>query len=473
MAPGHHGRRRDALTARSTLAFVGIARTRHVFVAACFTSLSAGCQPSEPSAADPAERLGTAASAIIGGAPSTSADDFVVFLVSAAKASVATNDFCGATLVAPNLVLTAKHCVYHYLSDSKSICDASGEPQLGAPGGYVTGPLPDRDVRIFTGPNGRKRFIDKAEPDAIGIQVIDDESPALCSHDLAYVVLDRPIVGAPTATLRLGRRPEAGPAVTIALAGWGTMENRQGTAFRTRRSGIQIQRVGPAAPMLDSDVSLAPRSFETGPAACSGDSGSPGFVEGTGAVLGVVARALNTDPSDPVSPCAPSNVINVYMAVTDFAKPLRRAFAAANAQPWLEGRSAPGYVAFGEACQSSLECAGNLCVGATTTQTGTCNVACAEAGQACPSGFACAGNECVVSAEAPPPLPTTLPTATAPAVSPTGSTFAVGGGGCQAGASGAGPVTPSGAVAAAVTACAFMVGRIRMSRRRRDASIEE
>jgi hypothetical protein len=81
--------------------------------------------------------------------------------------------------------------------------------------------------------------------------------------------------------------------------------------------------------------------------------------------------------------------VNVYMTIAHHDAVLRAAFAAAKAEPWLEGRDAPGYLAFGEPCGANAECAGNLCDGATSTAPGKCNVDCGRTREACPTNLVC------------------------------------------------------------------------------------
>ncbi|HVH43647.1 MAG TPA: trypsin-like serine protease, partial [Labilithrix sp.] len=97
--------------------------------------LSLGCGVAAPSGGG--ERADAVRSAIVGGTESTAAEDFVVYLRRIVEDPQKQSN-CGGTLVAPNLVLTAKHCVYEFAAGSSSFCDASGEPQLGSTGGYIT-----------------------------------------------------------------------------------------------------------------------------------------------------------------------------------------------------------------------------------------------------------------------------------------------------------------------------------------------
>jgi hypothetical protein len=357
--------------------------SRRIALGASLLGLSVpGCGTSAPGN----DHVGAVKSAIVGGSDSTSDENFIVLLTHLEHGA---QIYCSGTLVAPNLVLTAKHCVYEFdQAPNNYICDASGEPQPGSTGGFVTAQIAPGEISIFTGIDAKAKFSKGEAAAAVGKTIIDDVVPTLCSHDLAFLVLDKPITDMPIGRLRLGKRPEEGGSF-MAVAGWGVRENKQTTLVRIRRGGLTIQRVGPPAPEPNASGSLSPRAFETGPAACTQDSGSPGFVDGSSTVLGVVARLRNFDPTNPISPCIPDNVINVYMVVADFPKLVRDGFAAAGAQPWLEGYPAPGFIAGGETCQSDLECEGNLCAGLTSERPGNCAVECTQAGFKCPDGTTC------------------------------------------------------------------------------------
>lgn len=342
---------------------------------------SVACSPN--ASTSDVEDVGQTRSAMVGAFPSTDEDDFILFLSHAGDQIFG----CGATLIAPNLVVTAKHCVYEFPSES-SQCEASGDPAPGSKGGFVTTPIPLASLQFYRGPDGRDRFIKGSAPDASAKQVIDDKTAMLCSHDMAFVVLDKamPTTLAP-ARLRLGSRPTE--ATTVSAAGWGQVEEKLIPHFRQRRDGLKIRRVGAATPQGVSQGIVAPRTFETGAGPCVGDSGGPAFVPENRSALGVIARGLNLDPTNPDSPCLASNVEVVFTIIADFPDVLRSAFEAAQAQPWLEGQAAPGWLRFADACSSDTECEGGRCVGASATAKGSCNLDCSKPARTCPTGYRC------------------------------------------------------------------------------------
>src|SRR5207248_7262826 len=120
--------------------------------------------------------------AIIGGTTSGAADDAVVF-VAVQRATI--NDECAATLLAPNLVLTARHCVARY-DDRAWGCTQEGTP-FGE-GGAVFEDLDPKAIAVFVGAT-RPADATRATPSAVGAQIVHDSATHLCGHDLALVVL--------------------------------------------------------------------------------------------------------------------------------------------------------------------------------------------------------------------------------------------------------------------------------------------
>lgn len=367
---------------------VGIGRLARRICPALLAVTSCG-DAEPPASASARAEPPSIAPAVVGAGASSSEDDFIVHVGNRQK----TGDGCGAALLAPNLIVTSKHCLFPYEAHADSTCDATGEPAVGSQGGYVTGTYLSGDLLVHTGVSARSHFR-KGEPAQATIQqIFHDGTPTLCSHDLAFATLDRPLA-APLGRLRLGARPTVGER--FSLAGYGAVEERLVPATRRRRDGLEVHRVGPPRPAADPVGSLSPRTFESGQGGCNNDSGAPAFDPDSKAVLGVLARGALFDPAHPSSPCLGATAFTIYMTVNDFPTELRRAFAAAGAEPWLTGRAAPGFVPFGEPCTGDLECKSELCAIAPGAASGVCSSACSDA-VACPGSATCTGGLCRVA----------------------------------------------------------------------------
>jgi hypothetical protein len=272
---------------------------------------------------------------IIRGAASPSSQNAVVFLAQVG------NDYggCTGTLVAANLVLTARHCIAR-VSNRPFKCDESG--QLTGVGGRFQGDLPPDAIRIYVGAPRPNVPDPTVQPTARSKAFIHDDGATVCGHDLAFLVLDHDIERAAMLPIRLDAFPQ--PKETITAVGYGLTEPAaNGTStppsYRLARSGIDLIRVGPAL-AGPNELAVPPGEFQVGEAICNGDSGGPAIAESTGAVIGVVSRVENTD-SQAKFVCAGSRVHGFYASTASFKEVALQAFAAAGKQPWLEGRVAP------------------------------------------------------------------------------------------------------------------------------------
>jgi len=108
---------------------------------------------------------------------------------------------CTGTLLTPRLVLTARHCVAE--TDESAACDSSGNATFG---GAIKGDHLPTKLYAFTGTT-RPDFITGLDKGARGAEIIDDASKTLCSHDLALILLDRPLSAGKTAPIRLDGGP--------------------------------------------------------------------------------------------------------------------------------------------------------------------------------------------------------------------------------------------------------------------------
>lgn len=330
-------------------------------------------------ASDPAEeQIGSTRGAVIKGKPSTSAQDAVVLLIHYDPSNRSFGE-CTGTLIAPNLVLTARHCVAD--TDPYAACDAEGKP-LAA--GVVRRNHKASTMYVFTGKDRPDFSRGRVEPAGTGARIVDDGGKNLCNHDIALVVLEEPVADAKIAPIRLEAEVEQGEVLTA--VGWGVTERTPQPAVRQQRTGIKVTGVGPDK---DSFPPIPPNEFQVGESICSGDSGGPAFAE-SGAVVGVVSRGGNAQQQDPNNPAASCiGATNLYMKLAPFQEMILGAFELAEAEPWLEGQPDPRLLKPGSACADGSECRSSLCLSDPDQANElTCAQDCSAAD--CPEGQVCA-----------------------------------------------------------------------------------
>jgi hypothetical protein len=270
----------------------------------------------------PGETDAAQAQAIVAGEPSGAEQDGVVLLraVLEDKSEI----LCSASLVGPNLIMTARHCVA-YITEGPFSCSQTGELIDNPTGGGRLGrDLPAESLEIYAGKTPRK------SPLAHGLQVISTFPPTVCENDLAFVVLDTAL-DLPIVPLRLGR--PAQPLEPVVLIGYGTSANDQlidyKTQARQQKRGLAVAAVGPDA-LEDGVTTVPPRALIVeGPSGCIGDSGGPLVAEATGAVLGVYSLQRGNS-------CSAPGVRNQLVHVPPFQTLIDEAFVAARCEPVLE-----------------------------------------------------------------------------------------------------------------------------------------
>ncbi|MDB4937879.1 MAG: hypothetical protein JWP87_4851 [Labilithrix sp.] len=330
-------------------------------------ALASGCS-SEPGAHG-GEPLARAASPIIAGTPSTSDQDAVVLLAIYEAGQL--HGTCTGTLVAPNLVLTARHCVS--ATDRGALCNASGGAlQEGA----VHGDYAASDLYVYTGVDGVRNVYDPNRAAARGKQLVHENVSTMCNSDVAFIVLQSSVQGR-IAPLRLKGAAREGEKLTA--VGWGLTEAGDLPAKRQQREGVAVNYVGPVTLDPASTIGLGDSELLVGESICSGDSGGPAF-SAKGAVVGVVSRGGGgaANPSNESANCVGRDVLNFYTHLSNKAALVAKAFQLAGAEPRTEG-DAPG-VGVGESCKTNLDCSSDACV------KGTCE-------RRCDDGTKCALSE--------------------------------------------------------------------------------
>ena len=321
----------------------------------------------------------SASQPIIHGKVSDSSQDAVVLIEGLGANSFA----CSGTLLAPNLVLTARHCVSQLVSEGVQ-CDVRGN---GTSASAIGADLVPGTLFIYVGVNRPTSF--GANPAAKAMKIIHDSATNLCNHDLALLLLDRIIPDAKISPVRLDSPPLK--TDTVLAVGWGISDTTAEPPQRMQRGGIKINAIGPNAV---GTLPTPPNNFQVGESFCQGDSGGPGYAESTGAVIGVVSYGGNGsgDTTFPWSRCLDNGagVFNVYTELSPFKDLILSAYQEAGQDPWLEGGPDPRLAKYNEPCTDGSACQSNLCYVDPKTHNGACTQDCST--DACPDGFDCSND---------------------------------------------------------------------------------
>ena len=319
--------------------------------------------------------LGAAPSPIEGGY----LDDFDKHVVGLIHLSNTNFGACSGTLIAPNVVLTAQHCV--------APTSTGGGVQCGSP--YFGAAYKANEFYVTT----RTSFTqNESDYHPVSEVILPPGGSSFCGNDQAILVLAAPI--------EAGEAVPAVPRVDVSLApdeeyyavGYGAQYDSDNapSGTRQRRDGLFTQCVGAGC----DSYGIADSEFLGDTGVCQGDSGGPAF-DLQHRVTGVASRG------------AAGCEFPIYGHVFGWGQWIKDVTVYATTSigeappPWATGYPTdPAYShPVGDACTQPADCASNACSG------GYCTRLCIPEAP-CPEGFECSGEGWCVKVEPPPAPPT-------------------------------------------------------------------
>jgi V8-like Glu-specific endopeptidase len=298
---------------------------------------------------------------IVSGVDDSGRDPAVVAL------DVGADSLCSGTLIAPDVLLTARHCVS--VTSDTIVCPPTG-PQ-------VTSERPPSSLRVLSGDN-----VATAHEVARGAAILVPPGDAICDADIALVLLDQ---GVDVDTLDVSATAVvAGDHVTA--VGYGRRADGDPPGTKLLREHVEV-------------LSVTAAEFLVGEATCQGDSGGPALDETSGEIVGVVSRGGPT--------CDGPGAHNVYTRTDVFQSLIDEALsmsvydteastddggatdAGKKKKPKKDaGKSSPPSD-MGDPCTSAADCGAGVCVtSATSPPTHYCSRSCGT-GDRCPDHYHC------------------------------------------------------------------------------------
>lgn len=356
-----------------------------------FPILITACTSSDPSVEQ--DRVSTSAEAIQGGEKDSVGfyrSSMSVCTGPAGTTSASCRVTCSATLIAPNVVLTARHCLFKFPTTSVNCAvDSFGEREV-----------PDNQVFFGTGNSEKVGSGNWYEPQ----KIVTPLGTSLCGNDLAIVVLKRNVPAGEAAPAEpvIANFPYAtASAERLTAIGFGeTSGSTTDTGVRHVRRGLFFVCLPGKLECDRDDSSFAPNEFTINGSGCPGDSGGGIFSEDsfkagtTAKQYGVLVRALSLNGQ-----C----LDNVYVRLDHHGRLIVETAKAAalagnyEAPAWTKTpldpviQGGPNYPRgeVGSPCNAPEECNSGQCISIDGTLSYRCSTPC-KSDTECTANFRCA-----------------------------------------------------------------------------------
>ncbi len=235
------------------------------FGAALFVTVAIGaCSSSPPSSTS--EGVGSQSSAIQGGSTDSSDPYAVGLCVGSGKGQCQL--ICSGALIAPNLVMTARHCVDQ--SPSQIDCASAN---FGALRGSTANYWVTTYYKMFQSSAGWHQ----------ASQILTTSGTAVCGHDMALIILkdNVPSSEAPTVTpvVQYSMTDHKRYSTSVTAIGYGiTAPNNQDSGTRRIIQNVDLVCI-PGDPLIDcgQQTQIDKNEFVSGDSTCEGDSGSSAY----------------------------------------------------------------------------------------------------------------------------------------------------------------------------------------------------
>jgi hypothetical protein len=277
-------------------------------------------------------------------------DDPAVVLLAAVTADTRAEALCAGTLIAPDVVLTARHCISAETAD----------PACPSAGGALLDPAA---VAIRVG-NDDAEFALRAH----GRTILVPPGAGPCAADIAVLLLDRTIDDIEPVAVRPTGVAQGDHVRTVGFAPGATTK-----ATKIVRDHVLVVQTGES-------------EFRLREVACDERCGGPVVDEATAQIVGVLAGPGLSSEAEP-NGGVPSPW-DIGTRTDAFAALIERALAAGAPIPRGSGRARTkkGAVDPGANCESAGDCAAGVCV--TDASRRYCSATCSTRDR-CPAHFRC------------------------------------------------------------------------------------